>query len=259
MKIIINPKYNHLTPHIKKWCSPTYFSSHGECIHSGRNILKIFEHEGRKYVVKSYSQMTTFNRIIYGRLRKSKAHRAYIHAIRLKNIGIDTPEHIAVVDIRKGLKLYHSYFISLYTDYLPSSQLTENFTKDTSLVDALDDLSKFLSSLHRKGIIHKDLNINNILYHTSASGEYLFSLIDTNRMSFHSSLSERERIHNLKRLSCSTVAYTYILERYAYHTKGDSLKIQFIGFISRAAFEVRVWYKQRIKKIIKKLLNLHMM
>nr|WP_306449772.1 hypothetical protein [Odoribacter splanchnicus] len=55
-----------------------------------------------RLAVKSYERLTLCNRMLYGSLRKSKAMRAYLYADRLRRLGIDTPEEVAVVEIRRG-------------------------------------------------------------------------------------------------------------------------------------------------------------
>lgn len=256
MNIIINPRYNFLSPHIKRLQDPSYFDTHGTLLHTGRNVIKLFEAEGVRYVVKSFCQMTGFNRLIYGRLRPSKAFRAYSHAARIRRMGIDSPEQIAVVDIRRGLKLRHSYFVSLYSEYSSAATLTEeDFMHDAERIAGLDALSRFIYKMHRNGILHHDLNISNILYGKNISGQYVFQVIDANRMSFHSRLSVKERLKNLRRLSCTPMAFTYILERYASYAGYPSQEWFFKGFLARSLFEIHVWHKNRLKQSLKRIFS----
>lgn len=60
-------------------------------------------------------------------------------------------------------------------------------------------------------VLHKDLNIGNILYKDDGRGGYVFQLMDTNRMRFHRVLSMRQRLDNLRRLSCPVPAYLIFL------------------------------------------------
>ena len=89
MKILINPRYEHLRPFVERLTRPIFFTRHGETLHSGRNTVKLFETDGMRLVVKSYERLSLFNRFAYGLLRKSKAMRAYRHAGQLRRLGID--------------------------------------------------------------------------------------------------------------------------------------------------------------------------
>lgn len=40
MKILINPKYEHLRPFVERLVSPIFFARHGKTLHSGRNIAR---------------------------------------------------------------------------------------------------------------------------------------------------------------------------------------------------------------------------
>ncbi len=102
MKILINPRYEHLRPFVERLARPIFFARNGVTLHDGRNVVKLFEADGVQLVVKSYERLSPFNRLAYGVLRKSKAVRAYLHADRLRRLGIDTPEEVAAVEIRRG-------------------------------------------------------------------------------------------------------------------------------------------------------------
>ena len=110
MQTVINPKYAHLNGFIKSIPSRFNNPDFGTTLHSGRNIVKRVEFNGLQIVVKSYCRISLLNRLIYGRLRKSKSHRAYNHYLRLKSLGIDSPEAIAAIDTRHNGKIVGSFF-----------------------------------------------------------------------------------------------------------------------------------------------------
>ena len=58
MKILINPKYEYLRPFVEQLTRPIFFARHGETLHSGRNIVKLFETDGMRLAVKSYERLT---------------------------------------------------------------------------------------------------------------------------------------------------------------------------------------------------------
>lgn len=129
-------------------------STGGKTLYEGRNIVKLYTQNGQRITVKSYGHLTLFNRLIYGSLRKSKAERAFRHAIRLQCLGIDTPEAIASLEIRHFGMLRDSYFVSAYTDYLPVSDITASFPQNPDSQNMLDQLAGFLVELHRTGVYH---------------------------------------------------------------------------------------------------------
>ena len=192
MKILINPRYEHLRPFVERLTRPIFFTRHGETLHSGRNTVKLFETDGMRLVVKSYERLSLFNRFAYGLLRKSKAMRAYRHAGQLRRLGIDTPEEVAVVEIRKGGAMRHCYFVSLYTDCESIRPTTELFMQREEAKRVLDGVAELLVRMHWAGVEHKDLNVGNILYRKEKD-RYCFQVIDTNRMSFHKYMSMRRK------------------------------------------------------------------
>lgn len=255
MKILINPKYEHLRPFVEQLSQPLFFTRHGKTLHDGRNVVKLFEVEGMQLVVKSYVRLSLCNRLLYGTVRKSKAMRAYLHAAKLRNLGIDTPEEVAVVEIRRRGMMRQCYFVSQYTDYESIRPATELFMQREEAKSVLDGVAGFLVRMHWAGVEHRDLNVGNILYKKevgSRSGGYSFQVIDTNRMSFHKRLSMRRRLRNMRRLSCGAPAYLYILHRYAEVLRTDADEVQLKGVVCRLAFEWRQRTKGKIKSVFRR-------
>lgn len=249
MKILINPRYEHLRPFVEQLTRPIFFARNGVTLHDSRNIVKLFETDGVRLAVKSYERLTLCNRILYGSFRKSKAMRAYQHAGRLRRLGIDTPEEVAVVEIRRHGVMRQCYFVSLYTDYESIRPATELFMQREETKRVLDGVAGFLARMHRAGVEHKDLNVGNILYRKERD-RYCFQVIDTNRMSFHEYMSIRRRLRNMRRLSCGAPAHLYILHQYARLVRSDANVVQLRGAVSRLFFEMRQQMKQRIKRML---------
>lgn len=247
MYIFTNPKYSELQPFIQHLTDPQWFADNGETLHNGRNILKKFDVGGLHLVVKSYGRPSPINRLIYCTLRKSKALRAYSHAQRLRQMGIDSPEEVAVIENRRFCILRSSFFVSLCSDYRSLYPITDLFVQTPEAKAILDALAVFLFGVHERGVLHNDLNIGNILYRKNADDTYSFQLIDTNRMEFHRALSMRQRLNNLRRLSCEVPAYLYILQQYANCTRANPSSVQLKGAVMRLLFESR----QRIKYALK--------
>ena len=247
----MNPRYEYLRPFVERLARPIFFARNGETLHSGRNTVKLFETDGVRLVVKSYERLSPFNRLAYGVLRKSKAMRAYLHADRLRRLGIDTPEEVAVVEIRRRGVMRQCYFVSLYTDYESIRPATELFMQREEAKRVLDGVAEFLVRMHWAGVEHKDLNVGNILYRKE-NGRYCFQVIDTNRMAFHRRLSMRRRLRNMRRLSCGASAYLYILHRYAEVLRANANGVQLKVAICRLAFEWRQRTKRKLKSIFRR-------
>ncbi len=119
----------------------------------------------------------------------------------------------------------------------------------------MDALAKFLVKLHRAGILHNDLNIDNILYKETVAQDgtagYRFQLIDINRMTFGRQLSVYRRMDNLRRLSCNVPAYLYILGKYAEAMNTDTEYILLKGTLKRFIFEWRKRTEHKIKDIVR--------
>ena len=102
------------------------------------------------------------------------------------------------------------------------------------------------------GILHGDLNPTNILYHTDDTGQYRFSLIDTNRSKFKRPTRD-DCLKNLKRLTHRRELLTYITTLYA-RLRGwdvDRCVKQEMGYLDR--YE----NKENFKFGLQKLLGIH--
>lgn len=247
-KIVINPKYNQWEPIINQIFTYEWFSQHGETIHNKRNTLKIIEIDGVRLAVKRFGHITLFNQMIYGTLRKSKALRAYEYAARLRNLGIDTPEEVAYTDIRRNGRLADSYFISLCSDYSPIGEALKTDAQLIEFQDLVIALTHFLHRIHQKGVIHKDLHPSNILYSKGEDGQYKFQLIDINQMAFHRSVSTRQRLKNMIKLSVNVPLYMAVLEYYARIEEVPSQTFHMRGFLVMLPTTIRRTLKHTLKR-----------
>lgn len=173
-------QYTHLKNSLEHIRS--IFASDDHTIHKARNELKIIELEGIKTVVKSFKIPHLLNRIVYTYWRKSKAYKSYHNALKLRYLGISTPEPIALIEFFSTGLLADSYFISEFFDY--------DFTIRTPLLEPLADreaiftaFAAYTYDLHQKGVWHLDYSPGNILIKRSEHG-YQFSIVDINRMAF---------------------------------------------------------------------------
>lgn len=173
------------------------FSEDNHSIHKARNELKIIELAGVKTVVKSFKVPHFLNRVVYTYFRKSKAYKSYHNALRLQELGISTPQPIALIEFFESGLLADSYFVSEYFEY--------DFTIRTPLLEPLEDreaiftaFAAYTYDLHQKGVWHLDYSPGNILIKRT-DGDYQFSIVDINRMDFRT-ITPLEGCENFNKL-----------------------------------------------------------
>ena len=176
----INPKFDsfrELLPDIRN-----VFKSSDKTIHKARNELKIIELNGIKCVVKSFKVPHILNRIAYTFFRDGKAKKSFGNAMKLKKLGVRTPEPIGIIEFFDFGLLGESYFVSIHEPY--DFTIREVFHhKVDDVQNILKQFAKFTYELHQKGVWHVDYSLGNILI-TKTDETYRFSLVDINRMKF---------------------------------------------------------------------------
>lgn len=246
IEVYINPNYAYLNGFVNQ--IPEKFECLGEELHSGRNEIRVVDNDGFHIVVKYFKRITLANRILYATIRKSKARRAYEHSQLLLKKGITSPDPIAYINIYRAGILYKSYYLSLFTFYKPLRELFECPIIESE--EGLKSFARFTYRLHSNGFLHKDYNVNNILYFQS-NNEYDFSLIDNNRMRFRS-YSYLRSIQNLERLKIPVDRMGIIANEYAQAAYASDIRT-LNGMIY---FRLRYLFKVSLEKWIKSLLHI---
>lgn len=188
------------------------FHSLGVVIYKARNEVRKIEHEDRIFVAKRFHNKGIFKQIIRS-LTLSKGKRSYVNACHLCLNDISTPRPIAYIEIRTRLGLVsESYYICEYSDMgAIEDGLNEQGDFNHPLTEAL---ARFVADIHRKGVIHHDLNSTNIRYEVRGD-EYHFSLIDLNRMrSYSPPLSADRCLDDTTRFSCLSEMYRHFIRHY---------------------------------------------
>lgn len=242
-EIYINPAFKHLSAAINSISEN--FENKGELTHTGRNQVRVIDVNGFKMVAKYFKRITIANRYIYATIRKSKAQRSFENSVYLLSRGINTPEPIAYINLYKFGMLYKCYYISVYTDFKPLTDIFEQTIPDSE--DALKAFAKFTFKIHRSGVAHNDYTVNNILY-TQENGKYKFSLIDNNRMTFRK-YSYTRGIKDLERLKIPVDKMGIIAAEYAKQANVNDLRTLNAMVFYRITYIVELNIKKWIKKV----------
>ena len=238
--------YSHLSALIEN------FETNGKLFGDGkRNVIKLFEVEGKEINIKSFKIPNLINKIAYKYFRKSKARRSFEYANILLKKGIGTPQPIAFLENFNWIGLRDSYYVS---EHLPCDLTYRELVEIPDYPDHAAILRQFIAfsySLHQKGIEFKDHSPGNTLIQKTAQGQYAFFLVDLNRMEFHSSMSFKLRMKNLCRLTPIKEMVKVMSGEYA-KLSGESEEIIFKTLWNYTSkFQEQFYRKKRLKKKLK--------
>lgn len=211
IEIVINPEYKYLEGFVENL--PASFANEGETLYAARNIIKLFDVEGFKVNVKFFKKPILINQIVYRTFRKSKARRSYEYAFKLKEKGLYTPAPIAYIKETKFGLLKNSFYISKHESFdgtmreLKTSLLSEK-------EELIKQFAKYTASLHEQQILHLDYSSGNILYKKDGDN-YIFYLVDLNRMEFDKPISMDTACFNFRRLWGSDDMIFLFIKEYA--------------------------------------------
>lgn len=225
MKVVVlapeYEKYRHFVETVDE-----IFHSTGTTIYHERNEIKVFELDDHTTLnVKRFTEPNLLNRFVYASLRKPKAIRAYENALHLTSLGVDTPSPIGYVVYKTRCSIQHSYLVTLHS---PLSRTMYEF--GDSDLDGREPIVKafarFAAELHQKGVYHKDFSPGNILFDQTEGGDYLFTLVDINRIAYRESISLEDRCRNFCRLWGREPFFMLLSEEYAAATGFETDKVK---------------------------------
>lgn len=136
---------------------------------------------GRQVFVKTRRFSSLLRRI--GRtVRKTKEEAEFLNYLKLRENGIPCPAPIASARLYGGPFVHTSM---LLTEYLPEAVTLKEFLMGGTVPrdSALEELFAFLYDLKCKGLIHEDLQWNNILVDKNPGG-FRFLVIDALHIEF---------------------------------------------------------------------------
>ena len=202
-----------------------YFNQkENQVIYDKRNIIKIVEFEGKKYVVKSFKTPHLLNQIVYRFFRDSKAKRSFQNSIQLRKLDIHTPEPVGYIEFPTHFRFKESFYISDLFNFdfeIRAVFADENFEDRENI---LKQFIEYTHKLHRKKVYHIDYSPGNILVRKIGS-TYLFSIIDVNRMQFIE-LDTKLRMKSISKLTKSEKDNQLMVQHYAKISKLDEVELQ---------------------------------
>ncbi len=210
--MVVHPRFGNLADFISS--IPARFAGgEGSVIYKGRNELRLMEHEGNAYVVKSFHRPNVINRLAYVFCRSSKAERSYQHANLLIGIGISTPQPVGYINMRGGLLFDHSYYICLKSDC--EHVYKDLFYKKLDYAEeVMRALGRVTAKLHEHGLTHKDYSRGNILFSKMPDGTIKLDIVDLNRMRF-GHVGMKAGCKNFERLPATPRMHRCMAEAYA--------------------------------------------
>lgn len=174
------------------------FGHRGVTIHSGRNLIKVMTMtnpgcEPIEVAVKAFQAPARPRGFVYAHFRRSKALRSMLHARRLREMGIGTPEPVACVEYHAAGCLRHGYYVCRYWphEHDLTALLYEGASFGPGMETLLEQLVRFTFVQHERGVLHLDYNPGNVLARSKGKG-FDFALVDLNRLRFvHPDLEAR--------------------------------------------------------------------
>lgn len=140
--------------------------------------VKVFYHvvTPARHLFVKVRVFSTWPRRLGRTIRRTKEEREYRNYLALKERGITCPEPLGTARQYSGLLIRRSF---LFLEYLSDARSLRRLLSKggPSLEQLLDNLIAFLRHLREKGIVHEDLQWDNLLVRTTPSGPK-FYLVD---------------------------------------------------------------------------------
>lgn len=251
-KIHVDYNFPSLVSQLVNWLNTGDFPEF-EVIHYGRNRVgkKSFHFEEKEKVdliIKEF-RLKGINRVKSVFL-PSKARRSWDGALALWKRKLNTPKPVAFLEKPKFPGVKDGFFIAESVEGFEEIRHMLRNPDSKKLKNLVKSLAEYVSLCHSRGIIHRDLSDGNILAAQDKRGDYVFYLIDTNRIRTKSRLGMLRRIKSLIRLGIPEGLQTFFLEMYT--GKKPVVRIWWFWYrLNKSTFEKYLRLKKflRVKKL----------
>ena len=219
----------------------SYFNQSSQTIHKARNELKIINYNDIDTVVKSFKVPNIINQIAYSFFRDSKAKKSYEYSLKIKEF---TPQAIGYIEFYSFSLLKESYFVSEKFDYtftIREPLLDANFNNRDEVFKAF---ARFTLELHNNNIFHNDYSPGNILI-KEVEGEYIFKIVDINRMKFFE-FNQEQRAQNFSKLWASDEILKVMATEYKKLYECDDKFVEQVLYFSNKNKKIKN-FKKRLK------------
>ncbi len=257
IKIVVNPAYEGLRPLVESLAA-TGRPCGARMVYDERNSLYALPWpEGvngapasGEIIVKDFHPPKLINSVVYTHLRKSKARRSYENALRLLDLGFNTPQPYAYVEVHRSLRLMRSYYLcaALTPDHLDMRY----FDTKSDLEPLLAALGDEMRRLHQAGVLVKDFSPGNVLYVRRADGTYSFSHIDLNRVEF-GVRSHKRLAANFRAMACTLAEVELLADAYANATGLPRDHVRQVAADQYTRFMRRVERKRTLKRTLARI------
>ena len=174
----------------------------------GRNQVSLIEINNNLYILKKF--YPCWNRSIFN--HKSRATKSFLKYKKYEKLGIKTPKPLIIINEKKKQHKNISYILFEYIKEIP----IDDKKKKMILV------SKAISDMHNKNIIHNDLNWSNIIPIKNKNNDIEIYIIDINRSKFkRKGISINNRLKDLQRLNLNGSNKKFFFETYCIKTGCD--------------------------------------
>lgn len=245
--IKLNPDLAAIAPELPDALAVDGLPADAKVFFRGRNIVA--KTADGVLCIKQFRTPGVLKGAIYGFMRKPKALRAFENAVRLRQLGLPTPEPFACVLCRENGLLRESYYVCRY---LPGWTELRSVQNRPDFKAIARGLAAFTLELHRKGVFVKDYSMGNVLFRPKPDGGYEFTLVDINRMLFD--VNDRDILMLNFRGVLETADATAVLAREyasvaALHD-ADAFVAEALAIFNR--HQKKVERKKQIKKLLKR-------
>ena len=178
-RCVVNPTFSFLADFVEQ-VTRCGLPADATEVYQARNRIVACERSGVLVNIKAFRLPNAINRYVYSALRKSKAERSYLNAMRLNALGFSTPAPIAFSEVRTPGRLHQSYYFSVQ---IPGSEL-RHMDSRADAPAVLFALGREIALLHQARVWMKDFSPGNVLETHTPDGSYTFSHVDLNRIQF---------------------------------------------------------------------------